>query len=367
MAESSDRTSPEVTTGTRVGRSALGFAAVVSVAVGACALFLGTSDEVPAQSAEVVPSAPTAFAAQSSVRLIVPSVLLAEPASETALPIDIAQIESMPRNCLLRIRGLPATASLSEGHAIGAGAWAVPIAAVSRLRVALPVGHTGKSEIAMSLVTVDGVVLAEARSALIVGAAKLIAPESPERAPSPASPPPAPRVAAAPPVEPAPTASAPASVPSAAPPLPATSTPVPAPETSKPEKPAAPDPVPAPSALRTPIEPPPVPAGSAAVALPNQASIPPEVRARAQSMHKRGEALRKDGDIASARLFYERASEDGLAEAALALGGTYDPYELTQARVQGLKPNPAAAKKWYEKARSLGSPEAEERLRRLAN
>ena len=58
-------------------------------------------------------------------------------------------------------------------------------------------------------------------------------------------------------------------------------------------------------------------------------------------------------------------SEEGLAEGALALGGTYDSYELARLRARGPKSDASLARRWYEKARDLGSAEAAERLRRL--
>ena len=48
------------------------------------------------------------------------------------------------------------------------------------------------------------------------------------------------------------------------------------------------------------------------------------------------------------------------------LAATYDPSELARLQVQGIAPDPAEARKWYERARELGAPEAEERLARLA-
>ena len=48
-----------------------------------------------------------------------------------------------------------------------------------------------------------------------------------------------------------------------------------------------------------------------------------------------------------------------------AAAATHDPRELARWRVQGVLPNLAEARKWYERARELGAPEAEERLARL--
>ena len=66
-----------------------------------------------------------------------------------------------------------------------------------------------------------------------------------------------------------------------------------------------------------------------------------------------------------ARQFLLRAAQAGLARGALLLAATYDPRELARWRVQGVQPNLDEARKWYERARELGAPEAEERLARL--
>jgi TPR repeat protein len=73
------------------------------------------------------------------------------------------------------------------------------------------------------------------------------------------------------------------------------------------------------------------------------------------------------GNVETARLFYERAADAGLAQGALALAATFDPHELARRQVVGgLRPNPAQAQRWYERARELGAAEAEEPLRRLS-
>ena len=91
----------------------------------------------------------------------------------------------------------------------------------------------------------------------------------------------------------------------------------------------------------------------------------PADRDGALKLHARGEEQLGRGNIYAARQFFERAAEVGLAESALALAATYDAAELARLKVMGLKPEPGEARKWYEKARELGAPEAEARLRRL--
>ena len=73
---------------------------------------------------------------------------------------------------------------------------------------------------------------------------------------------------------------------------------------------------------------------------------------------ERGDRLFGVGDIASARLFYERAADAGDAQAALRLGGTYDPAFLQRAQLR-LPGDPKLAVFWYRRAQELGAGEAQ--------
>jgi hypothetical protein len=77
----------------------------------------------------------------------------------------------------------------------------------------------------------------------------------------------------------------------------------------------------------------------------------------------RGDTLVRSGDIASARLFYERAANAGNGRAALLLGATFDPVFLDRGTVLGVPSDPAEARLWYQRARDLGEAEAERRLK----
>jgi TPR repeat protein len=81
---------------------------------------------------------------------------------------------------------------------------------------------------------------------------------------------------------------------------------------------------------------------------------------------KRGHDFLKAGDIPSARLVLRRAANAGNAQAALALGGTYDGVLLAELGVLGFAADTAQARTWYQRALELGSPEASRRLDRLA-
>jgi hypothetical protein len=254
--------------------------------------------------------------ADQKPRINIGKVVLVEPASETAMPIQVGPIDAIPRNSFVRIRGLPSAAVLSDGHSIAPGAWAIPLAVLPNLRISLPVGIMGKSDVTIALVQIDGTVLAEAKSSLIIVAAAMIAPEQqpPQRERSVAS-------------------VGPPSAPLEASPSPSPRPPVP-------------------------------PAASSRSSEPPQ---PTEDQQRALAFLERGRSQAERGNISAARLFYRRAADAGLGQGALALAGTYDPDELARMRVAGVQPDLALAREWYEKARQLGASEAEARLRRLGS
>jgi hypothetical protein len=81
---------------------------------------------------------------------------------------------------------------------------------------------------------------------------------------------------------------------------------------------------------------------------------------------ERGQAYLENGDISAARLLLRRAADAGHAQAAMALAATYDPTALKELGALGVAPDIATARHWYEKASQLGSAEAVRRLNRLA-
>lgn len=82
-------------------------------------------------------------------------------------------------------------------------------------------------------------------------------------------------------------------------------------------------------------------------------------------MIRRGDELFARGDLAGARLFYERAAAGGSADGALAMGKTHDPVVFERIRVRGLTPDPDRAADWYRRAGEAGNDEAEDRLQAL--
>jgi TPR repeat protein len=79
----------------------------------------------------------------------------------------------------------------------------------------------------------------------------------------------------------------------------------------------------------------------------------------------RGDKLLATGDIAAARLFYERAGDGGSAVAMTAAGKTYDPLYLAEAHARGIRGDPVRAAYWYRKASDAGDVQADALMTRL--
>jgi hypothetical protein len=102
---------------------------------------------------------------------------------------------------------------------------------------------------------------------------------------------------------------------------------------------------------------------SSASRLPSSADDASDIAAKM----KIGAELMANGDIAAARMMFERTAEAGNAAGAFALAETYDPVMLRRLRLRGgVAPDVALARRWYERARDLGSIAAPERISRLA-
>jgi hypothetical protein len=82
---------------------------------------------------------------------------------------------------------------------------------------------------------------------------------------------------------------------------------------------------------------------------------------------KIGVELMTYGEVTAARAMFQRVAEAGDAAGAFALAETYDPLVLGGLRLrERIMPDAALARTWYERARDLGSPEARDRISRLA-
>jgi hypothetical protein len=169
------------------------------------------------------------------------------------------------------------------------------------------------------------------------------APASRTTMPSPAAPAPAATAPTPPLVVPPPADAAPM-------PPPVAPTPVAAPP------PAASAPTPkAPPAIAAPISAPPPPTST--VASPDRDEV--------ATLLARARTYLATGDVAAARVVLRRAAERDDPQAALALGGTYDPIVLKRLGIVNLRADPTQAREWYRRAVQLGSADASLRLEQL--
>lgn len=140
--------------------------------------------------------------AQRNAQINIAPTIVAVPATQIPLAIQIGPPEAVPGNSFVRMRGLPPSVSLTEGHAIAPGSWAVPLFALPNLKANIPAGASGRTDFVITLLGADGTPIAEAKSALVIGTPAMAPPA--EKAPadprlvSPPSPVPAVRAQAAP-------------------------------------------------------------------------------------------------------------------------------------------------------------------------
>jgi phosphate transport system substrate-binding protein len=126
------------------------------------------------------------LAQTQSPTLEVVQVLLVDPGKEVPLSLQVKTTGPLPTQSFIRIKGLPQATSLSEGHFVRPGVWAVPLSALPSVTISVPAGQSGRSELTISLVSVDNRVLAETTTTLVVGAASLF-PVKPPAAAAPAN------------------------------------------------------------------------------------------------------------------------------------------------------------------------------------
>jgi hypothetical protein len=245
----------------------------------------------------------------SQPQISVASTIVAEPASQTTLAIQIGPPGVLPEDSFVRMRGLPPGVSLTEGLRVAPGWWVTSLVALPRLKANVPADiGSGRAELVIALVGKDGKVLAETRTAFVVASAAMV-PSQEKALADPGQPP---FASAAPPVS-------------------------------------------TPAAKEDPHTSARMPTGASA-----------EDKHRAESALVLGEKYLASGRVLVAREFFQRAADAGQATGALRLAATYDPVELKRLQLQGIVPNRALARRWYERARELGAPEADELLAKLA-
>jgi hypothetical protein len=87
----------------------------------------------------------------------------------------------------------------------------------------------------------------------------------------------------------------------------------------------------------------------------------PPMAAEIAELLARGDSFVVIGDIASARVFYERAASAGDGRAALRMGTTFDPAFLRRAGLPHTFGDPAQARSWYRRAFDLDDDKVKRR------
>jgi len=87
----------------------------------------------------------------------------------------------------------------------------------------------------------------------------------------------------------------------------------------------------------------------------------PLTAAEIAELFARGDSFVVIGDIASARVFYQRAASAGDGRAALRMGTTFDPAFLRRAGLPRTFGDPARARSWYRRAFYLDDDEVKRR------
>ncbi len=263
-----------------------------------------------------------AKAQNPNIELILAERLLVQPNKQTPIAIQIEPSEQLPNGAFVRMRGLPSDATLTQGYRVNQkGTWAVPIKSLMKLRITIPSQIEQPVPVQVQLTTLSGEIFAERQTTLIMGPSPLAPPQLASKRQKSAS----------------------EARQRAADVIAATST------LAVGEKKSG-DTNSAGSSTQTAA---PVTANPAASSSP------------AQRLLQRGHSFLLDGNISIARQFYQRSAKLGLATAAIAMASTYDPNELPKLGLVDLPGSKDEARKWYEKAKEMGSPVADDRLQRL--
>ncbi len=86
---------------------------------------------------------------------------------------------------------------------------------------------------------------------------------------------------------------------------------------------------------------------------------------KARGLFEKGEIRLGSGDVIGARMFFKKAADAGDAQAANAMGATYDPNLFSSMQVRGMRPDVELARQWYRRAMDLGSKDSLDRLDKL--
>lgn len=126
-----------------------------------------------AQSAASAPSATASAKGSSTLELVLssPDRIEAKAGEEIDFPVAIDATESLPSRSVIAISALPEGAAFSEGRPYGATGWSLRPDEIGELRLRLPQGQSGASDVRLELLSADGTVLADSETRLDVAPA----------------------------------------------------------------------------------------------------------------------------------------------------------------------------------------------------
>ena len=86
-------------------------------------------------------SPPAAQAQGTTIEVV--QTLIVEPATDAPLSLQLRTKGALPPQSFVRIKGLPPATSLSEGHFVVPGTWALPLSSLPSVRITVPAAQAG--------------------------------------------------------------------------------------------------------------------------------------------------------------------------------------------------------------------------------
>ena len=279
----------------------------------------GNGNQAAEADYQVASAAPNVQQAQPEPQSPPPHLIVEDQQAFANEPLSlIVMVQHPQQNASLLLDGLAQGTKLSAGAPTSASSWQVPYNQTQGLYLYAPKDFTGVMNTAVSLLGADKQLLDTQAVQLkwIVRAAKPLPDPAPAPAPAVAQPPAKPVIVA--------TAGDPSSA----------------------------------GTLKTVANP-----GSAGTVKP--VAIKPMDPGEAAMLLQRARDFMGAGDISAARVLFNRLTDAGVADAALALASTYDPTYLATHHVMGVQGDRAQARTLYQRAKDLGSTEAAQILARM--
>ena len=113
-------------------------------------------------AAAATPAIPKTTRVEPDIALTAPVKLAAKAGEEVAFDVTLDTDEVLPARSVVAIRAMPEGATFSQGRPYGESEWSLRPDEIGDLRLRVPEGATGQSDIHIDLVAADGTILASA-------------------------------------------------------------------------------------------------------------------------------------------------------------------------------------------------------------